>query len=256
MLYYDIIRIKHNGKEPSDFKLNRPNGTDDYLFIHFKTPVIFTLFDTTHHISAGTCILLSPKTPHGFYPDECELVHDWMHFMPSNEDMFLNLGIDINAFFSIVNNNFITPTIKICELELIYKDELYKDLVSSEIGSMFIKLKRQLDVTAPSFHFDAFRELRVNLYQNPENYSNINDMAMAVNLSRSRFSIMYKRFFKVSPQADHINARIAKAKYLLSVGTLSLTEISELCGYQSIYHFIRQFRTITGTTPGMYRRDN
>lgn len=256
MLSYTVFKAKHNGREGEEFELSRPNGTGDYLLLLFKTPVIFTLFDEIHHISAGSCIILSPKTPHAFYPDGGELIHDWMHFMPSDEEEFLGLKIDINAFFSAVNVNFISKTIKTCELETIYKDELYKDIISSEVTSMFIKLRRQLKVSVSSPHFDAFKELRVDLYQNPGKYSNTNDMARFVNLSRSRFSVIYKQLFAVSPQSDHINAKVEKALYLLSIGTLSLTEIAEQCGYQSIYHFIRQFRGITGTTPGAYRKEN
>lgn len=255
MTHYNVIRTRHNGKEGRDFKLVRPNGTDDYLFLHFKTPVIFALFDETHHISSGTCILLSPGTPHAFYPNGCELVHDWMHFMPIDKD-FLKLKIDINTFFIPENSNFITASIKRCELELINKDELYEELISSEVSGMLIRLKRQLGGSLSGHHAEAFKALRIDIYRNPDKYSDTDDMAKAVSLSRSRFSVVYKELFKVPPQRDHINARISKASHLLSLGTLSLTEISEMCGYRSIYHFIRQFRTVTGITPGAYRKNN
>ena len=81
------------------------------------------------------------------------------------------------------------------------------------------------------------------------------EMANAVGLSRSRFSVAYKEVFGISPQKDHIRAKISKASYLLSIGTLSLQEISEMCGYSNIYHFIRQFRSATGITPGKYRKN-
>ena len=73
-------------------------------------------------------------------------------------------------------------------------------------------------------------------------------------LSRSRFSVVYNNLFGTSPKADLINARISKASYLLTLGTMSIADIAEQCGYQNVYHFIRQFRTITGVTPGKYRK--
>lgn len=256
MIHYNVIRTKHNGKEKPDFKLVRPEGTDDYLFLHFKTPVIFTLFDKVHHVSPGMCILLSPGTPHSFYPDNCELLHDWMHFIPSNDGDFKNLKIDINTFFTADNLSFITATIKRCELELIYKEELYEELISSEVSSMFIRLKRQLSRSISGCHSDAFKALRIEIYRNPDKYSSTGEMAKFVGLSRSRFSIVYKEFFGVSPKNDLINARISKASYLLSSETPSLAEISEECGYQSVYHFIRQYRDVTGITPGKYRKNH
>lgn len=254
MLYFKVNMTKHNGKESPEFRLNRPYGTDDYLFLHFKTPVFFTLFDETHYLSPGTFILLSPKTPHAFYPDNCELIHDWMHFMPFDNAAFQKLKIDINTFFTTENPNFITATIKRCELELINREELHEELISSELSAMFIKLKRQLSRNITGHHAESFKALRMDIYRNPDKYLSTEDMARAVGLSRSHFSIIYKKLFGLPPQNDHINARISMASYLLSVGTLSITEISEMCGYHSVYHFIRQFRTITGITPGAYRK--
>lgn len=255
MIHYDVIRAKYNGKEKSDFNLVRPIGTDDYLFLHFKTPVIFTLFDEVHHISPGMCILLSPRTPHEFSPDNCELLHDWMHFIPSDENIFAKLKIDLNTFFTAVNLSFITTTIKKCEHELLYKEEFYKALISSEVSGMFIRLKRRLSGGVSGYYADAFKTLRVDIYRNPDKYTSIDDMAKLTCLSRSRFSVVYKNFFKVSPKKDLINARISKASYLLSSTPHSLERISEECGYQNMYHFIRQFRNVMGLTPGKYRKN-
>ena len=138
---FNVIRTKHNGKEGKNFRLSREHGNDDYLFLHFKTPTIFTLKGETTYIQPGTCIILSPKTPHSFYPDNCELIHDWMHFMPDCEKDFSDLKIDINSFFVLNDSNFITSSVKKCEFELLYKDRFYEELISSEVFSMFIKIK-------------------------------------------------------------------------------------------------------------------
>ncbi|MBQ1935624.1 MAG: helix-turn-helix transcriptional regulator, partial [Clostridia bacterium] len=74
-----------------------------------------------------------------------------------------------------------------------------------------------------------------------------------VQLSRSRFSVLYQKIFHVSPIRDLIRARIERACYYLSSGTQSIPEIAELCGYQNEYHFIRQFKEETGMTPGAFR---
>lgn len=254
MTAYTVTKTKHNGKENQGFNLVRPFGTEEYLFLHFKTPVVFTLFGKEYHLSPDTCIILSPGTPHSFHPDKCELVHNWMHFIPTDADSFSHIKIDVNTFFTIPNSDFITSLVKMCELELINRDELYEELVSAYVASMLIKLKRYITYSIASSHLDTFRRLRLDMYRNPDKYISISDMSAAASLSRSRFSVLYKDFFNVSPKNDIINARISKASYLLSVGTLTLTEISDICGYQSIYHFIRQFRDITGSTPGKYKK--
>ncbi len=255
MTDYRVIRAKHSGKEKAGFKLVRQNGTDDYLFLHFKTPVTFTLFNETHHILPGMCILLSPGTPHAFFSDKCELIHDWMHFLPSDYNNFAKLKIDMNTFFTADNLSFITTAIKRCEHELIYKEEFYEELISSEVSGMFIRLKRQLSGSISGNYADTFKSLRMEIYRNPDKYTSADAMAKFIGLSRSRFSVVYKELFGVSPKADLINARISKASYLLSSEALSLEEISEECGYQNIYHFIRQFRDVMGITPAKYRKN-
>lgn len=254
MTLFNINLTKHNGKENEKFNLIRTLGTDDYLFLHFKTPVIFTIFNKEHKLSEGTCIVLSPGTPHAFRPDGCNLIHDWIHFIPNDTDIFSKLKIDLNTFLYPSSSDFITTSVKKCELELINKNEFYKELISAELTNMFIKLKRQLKENAFGYHADDFKVLRIDIYRNPHKYISTSDMAKSVNLSRSRFSVLYKELFGISPQSDHINAKVSKASYLLSVGTLSLDEISQKCGYQNIYHFIRQFRQIVGVTPGQYRK--
>lgn len=51
------------------------------------------------------------------------------------------------------------------------------------------------------------------------------------------------------------NARVNKAKFLLSSTSMSLDEIAESLGYYDPCHFSRQFKRITGTSPGKYKKN-
>lgn len=252
---YRVMRTRHNGREDADFKLARPNGTDDYLLLHFKSPVHFTLQHTTRRILPGECILLTPGTPHAFFPDGCELVHDWMHFIPDDTAAFHSLGLPLDTFFTPTETDFITSLVKKCEMELINRHEHNEVLISALVTELMIGLVRRLHTPKHSPHAEAIRSLRYDVYRHPDRYATAEGMADAVGLSRSRFSVVYHDLVGTSPKSDLIRARVAKASYLLSLGTMSLGEISDTCGYQSIYHFIRQFRAITGTTPGAYRKN-
>ncbi|HCB95522.1 MAG TPA: hypothetical protein DEP65_07825 [Ruminococcus sp.] len=50
--------------------------------------------------------------------------------------------------------------------------------------------------------------------------------------------------------------RIAKAKRLLSETSLSISEISENCGYSSVHYFCNSFKCKTGDTATQYRNKN
>ncbi len=254
MLDYSINRTKHSGYEPSDFKLSRPSGTTDYLFLHFRTPVRFTLYGEEQLLPVGSCILLSPATPHAFCPAEGDLVHDWMHFLPSDREEFERLGLPLDTVFIPAEAGFITSLIKKCEMECIDRGVGHETMISAHVSELMIRLIRQIQTLPHALHADAIRRLRRDVYRDPDRFATTEDMAREVGLSRSRFAVVYRELIGVPPKNDLIRARVSKASYLLSLGTRSLADISEICGYQSVYHFIRQFREVTGITPGKYRK--
>lgn len=254
MLEYHVDRTKHNGFEPSDFSLARPAGTTDYLLLHFQTPVLMTLGGQETVLPVGSCILFTPATPHAFRPAEGDLVHDWMHFMPSDREAFERLGLPLNTVFAPTETGFITSLVKKCELESIDRGEGYEAMISAHVSELMIRLLRQHKAPPHAPHADAVRRLRHDIYRDPDRFATTEDMARAVGLSRSRFAVVYRALIGVPPKNDLIRARVSKASYLLSLGTRSLSDISEACGYQSLYHFIRQFREVTGITPGKYRK--
>ena len=53
---------------------------------------------------------------------------------------------------------------------------------------------------------------------------------------------------------DVISSRIERAKSLLMLTDLTARQIAVACGYENETHFSRQFRQITGKTPGEYRK--
>ncbi|MDR1444030.1 MAG: helix-turn-helix domain-containing protein [Treponema sp.] len=50
--------------------------------------------------------------------------------------------------------------------------------------------------------------------------------------------------------------RVRNAKNILSAGGYRVSEVAEQCGYCDIYHFYKQFKTITGKAPSRYLPHN
>ena len=67
------------------------------------------------------------------------------------------------------------------ELELIEKDIFYENLVSAELSSMFIKLKRQLQRKSSGYHDNILRNIRIEIFNNPEKFDDIDDLAKKAN---------------------------------------------------------------------------
>ncbi len=84
----------------------------------------------------------------------------------------------------------------------------------------------------------------------------ISDVAAACSLSRSYFSRAFKKSTGLSPQQWVINARIERARILLQVSNLSLTEIGHECGFSDQSHFTKTFSKSFGIPPRHWRCSN
>ncbi len=81
-------------------------------------------------------------------------------------------------------------------------------------------------------------------------------LASECNMSEVYFRKLFLRYFKTSPKQFIIDMRLQRAKQLLSEGALSISAISEACGFSNPYHFCRIFKQHTGVTPSEYRKEN
>lgn len=83
----------------------------------------------------------------------------------------------------------------------------------------------------------------------------IDTLAEVAHLSRSA---LIRRFYEVCGMAPHrylIRCRIEAAKHLLENTDLPLAEIAENTGFYDTAHFIRLFKSETGTSPASYRKN-
>jgi AraC-like DNA-binding protein len=79
------------------------------------------------------------------------------------------------------------------------------------------------------------------------------DMARRANLSPSRFGVVFRRHFGLSPHQYFLRLRIEHAQELLRMTDLPQREIAEYCGFADVHHFSKAFKRITRLPPGAYR---
>lgn len=80
------------------------------------------------------------------------------------------------------------------------------------------------------------------------------EIAQRVNLSRSYFSINFKKYTGISFKDFVRQERIRAAKELLAAGSALVADIAQAVGYEDVNYFIRVFFELTGMTPGEYRK--
>lgn len=81
-------------------------------------------------------------------------------------------------------------------------------------------------------------------------------ISKASHVSEAYFRRLFTQATGVAPHQYVMGKRIEKATELLKDRQLDVDEISELCGFSSVYTFYRVFRTVTKCTPKEYRLSN
>ncbi len=80
------------------------------------------------------------------------------------------------------------------------------------------------------------------------------DIASEINLSESRFRVLFGKAYGISPRQYLTNVRIANAKQIMWEN-IPLTLVAEKCGFGCQQYFSKIFKNETGMTPSEYKRE-
>ncbi len=252
----NILAIRHAWPEKAGFRLSRPAGTREYVFIHFTNGAEILLDGSYVTVPPHGCILYRPGTPQ-YIRSPHPLIHDWFHFTEEGSipDMY---GFCPNTLVYPSKPNFVTDIIREMESEFFARNKGYEALLSVKVAELFLKLSRAeggLGVeTVDGDMSEKLRVLRGEIFLSLNKPWTVARMAAFVGLSQSRFHTVYRTLYGNSPMDDLIRARIDSAKNALLFDNRSVSSIAESLGYNNVTHFIRQFRGLTGMSPVRYRR--
>lgn len=245
-------------KESPSFIIHRDTGSNDHLLLLFHTPINIVLNGIEVHCPSGTLMLYEKGFPQHYYNTEKGFINDFVHFY--NEDLIAfttKLDIPVNQPISIANIQSLHHLFLELEKEHLKENHGYETLCDIIINRILIEGIRShhtdKNKTIVYNHEESIRNLRLTIMSNLENPWTIEAMCHHVDLSRSRFSTLYTQIFNISPKKDLQNMRIELGRRLLTSTNLNISEIAERVGYESIYHFSKQFKKETNKSPREYR---
>ncbi|MDT3401169.1 helix-turn-helix domain-containing protein [Mucilaginibacter terrae] len=79
-------------------------------------------------------------------------------------------------------------------------------------------------------------------------------LAKRVNLNPEYFSRLFQEYTGTRPLLYVQEKRIERAQYLIVTSQTSYSEIAEQTGFESLSHFSRTFKSVTGITPSAFKR--
>lgn len=259
---YTVLRGGCHARHPQGFFLSREEGIDHYVLLLVHTPGEFYIDGVHTSALPGQGILFAPYTPYRYESPQGSYMDDWLHFSISSsaqkKDESLRLP-PCNTFFPV-------PHMEVCTLllkQLLWEASYTSDtaLCKANTDALFSVLWNHLccDSLSPAAEKQTpyapdLRLIRLEMQSAPQETHLISGYAKRLHISTSYFEHLYRDLFSVSFQQDLISFRIETAKELLRASSLPVSQILLQCGYQTEVHFFRQFKAITGMTPGEYRR--
>lgn len=80
------------------------------------------------------------------------------------------------------------------------------------------------------------------------------EIAREVCMSEGHMRATFRQVMGLTPHQYAIQVRLEKAKELLAMTELTLSEVAERTGFDDVSYFINSFRKREGTTPAVYRK--
>ena len=238
-------------RHESDFEINRPHGSGDWLLLIFKTPAFVWRGGERQETPQDAALLYTQNAPQHYGAAGVEYINHWVHFECSENDIFFeNTRAALCEPVPLRSCAAAESVLSLLSLESVSGGEcidlLLRLLIAKTVGA---------SGGAPqTAHSERLRGLRAELYANPAGHFTVNEMARRASLSPSYFQTLYKSEFGVSCYEDVLRAKMELARYYLANTALSVSETAQLCGYDNEVHFMRQFRQRMGMTAGEFRK--
>ncbi|RMD79500.1 MAG: AraC family transcriptional regulator [Lentisphaerae bacterium] len=244
-----------------EFTINRPEGLESYLFLHFISPVEIQTMDGKMVAPACSNILYSPAFPQWYRGHNSGLHNDWIHIHPDFlTPVIREYRFPVNRIVPFHHPQKLRMALREIWAEFIHGLPYSAQRLSLLLRLLFLDFCREWAATPqPRFSphkrelLHRFRELRSQVHVRLDQSWSVARMARLVNLSPSRFTSLYSEFFGISPLNDLIEARLQRAHWLLSSTDMSVTEVAEASGFNNVFYFSRTFRRRFGFPPSAVR---
>jgi AraC family transcriptional regulator of arabinose operon len=238
--------------------VDRPSGTDDYLFMYFSTPAEIYADGKLQTYPANTFILWSPGSRHTFGNNAQAWNHHWLHCN----------GTVLQSILSTCRIPYNQPIFCLYPHHHIRAlNALYEEICANEqpdwviIGAILTiwirELERQMDKSDESAARLPGRLLTVKRYieSNFEQTIPLEKMAAMANLSVSQFSAQFNLHVGLSPISYLKQVRLQRAMHLLQDRNLNVEQIAAQIGINDPFYFSRQFKNQFGYSPTHYRNN-
>ena len=228
---------------------------DYYGIFSFQTPFLYESDGVLKKGEAGDILIIKPLdiVYHGPLNDDEAFVNDWMYISKDFGMLLEKFGLPTGSIIRVGRQKIVRSAIKKISDEQSLKHTGYEDIIVCVLTEMVVEISRLYQKTTVETSRSIIEWVRDIFAQNLNKKWSIEDMAKLSGYSVSRFCSLYNDIFGCSPKEDLINERINHAKQMLKFGDISISEIADACGFNSLFYFSKYFKKRTGVSPKHYR---
>ncbi len=245
------------------YSVHRPHGTHDWLITYTIAGAgCYRLSGQKFLCRAGDVVILEPGAVHNYATASTSEPWRfyWSHFWPREQwYAWLQLQELMRGLRLVSLEDEIVQRRLIACWERLIADShgvtpWQRALALNALEEILILLAQQ-DARAGISAFDSRIEhvLQQLNQQFPEPIT-VEALATAVALSPSRLAHLFKAQVGTSIVATLLDIRLRQAARLLLFTSLTIDEVAQQVGFQSIFYFSRRFKAHYGRSPSAYRQ--
>lgn len=258
-----MITIEYCGyhtHNPDRDLIFRPSGSSSYLFLLVLSPMRFTFQEKQEPVRAepGACILYTPGV-YQHYQAEKVFFNSYVHFF-CEEDELAPYQLICNRLFYPESTDNLNWLIKNIYHESINRFDCSSLMIHHYVHQLLIELHRSRQSLGSRTDrqqniYPELLSLRSHMLQNCSQPWSVEQLCGILNIGKSQFYRYYEMYFHSSPKEELLQARLQKARYLLTNDAMTVKQAAYMAGFQNICYFNRVFKKVCGCSPGEYRKN-
>lgn len=237
--------------DENEFRLSTGNNMTFPLHLHRSFEFIALLEGKTdvtvdqkvYRISAGQAVLIFPYQMHA-YRTIGETVHRMCIFSPDLVPDFHK-----KCEYMLPRDNLMTHIVSDAETDNLFLQRAYAYAICGAFDR-----QREYDVRRKTLDNEILHSLLLYADSHFRTECLLRNAAAALGYDYAYLSKYFKQKVGMSFRRYVNLLRIRESQHLLRSGTESITQIGELCGFQNLRTFDRDFFELTGVAPSDYRK--
>lgn len=201
------------------------------------------------NFSKGQGVLMTPKTIHDYNAYDYYKEDNICFYGPIADHLF-RAGVIKPGIISIRTNRRLLSIIELANIA----SRDFQIQANSALQQLLVELYLENQSKTKNIQQENFEKLLHKIYQNPQKWWSVREMADLMNMHINRFSIFFSKQIGMTPKKYIDRLKIKNAADDLYTSRLNIGTIAANYGYQNQFHFSKRFKEIIGISPYNYRK--